>query len=256
MLRTSRLAAAGWLLVAAPCLAQSVTRGPYLQLATPGSVVVRWRTDVPTNSRVRYDTTLALGQSAQDGAATVEHVVTLTGLGADTPYYYAIGSSAGDLAGGDLSHRSVTPPLAGSVKPTRIWVQGDSGKSGAEPRAVRDAYFNFTGQRGTDVWLMLGDNAYGDGTDLEYQTAVFEMYPELLRQVVLWPTLGNHDAHSASSATQSGPYYDIFTLPMSAEAGGVPSGTEAYYSFDHANIHFVCLDSEGTDRTPGSAMLS
>jgi hypothetical protein len=34
------------------------------------------------------------------------------------------------------------------------------------------------------------------------------------------------------------------------------SGTEAYYSFDYANIHFVCLDSHDSDRRPGGAMLT
>lgn len=27
--------------------------------------------------------------------------------------------------------------------------------------------------------LMLGDNAYSDGTDAEYQSAVFNIYPEM-----------------------------------------------------------------------------
>src|SRR4029450_1236093 len=44
------------------------------------------------------------------------------------------------------------------------------------------------------------------------------------------------------------PYLDIFTLPTQGEAGGIPSGTEKYYSFDYANIHFICLDSMGSDR--------
>ena len=65
---------------------------------------------------------------------------------------------------------------------------------------------------------------------------------------MLWPTLGNHDGHAADSSTQTGPYYDIFTLPTAAEAGGVASGTEAYYSFDYGNIHFVWLDSYESDR--------
>src|SRR3989337_1131102 len=82
------------------------------------------------------------------------------------------------------------------------------------------------------------------------------MYPSLLRQTVLWPTLGNHDGHSADSDTQSGPYYDIFTLPRRGQAGGEPSGTEAYYSFDYANIHFICLDSYETGRSPTGAMLT
>ena len=70
------------------------------------------------------------------------------------------------------------------------------------------------------AWLMLGDNAYSDGTDAEYQDAVFDMYPSLLRQTVVWPTLGNHDGHSADSDTLTGPYYGIFTLPKSGVAGG------------------------------------
>ena len=236
--------------------AQTVTRGPYLQLATPSGVVVRWRTDVPTGSAVRYGPTLALEFATQLVAAATEHEVALSELTPDTPYYYAIGTSAGNLAGGDASYAFVTPPLPGTAKPTRIWVEGDSGKANTASRTVRDAYLGLPGADGTDVWLMLGDNAYDDGTDAEFQSAVFGMYPELLRRVVLWPTLGNHDGHTAFSATESGPYYDIFTLPRNAEAGGVPSGTEAYYSFDHGSIHFVCLDSEGTDRAPGSAMLA
>jgi hypothetical protein len=120
---------------------------------------------------------------------------------------------------------------------------------------VRDAYASFAGGASPDLWLMLGDNAYSSGTDVEYQTGVFDVYPAMLRTSVLWPTLGNHDGISADSATQSGPYYDIFTLPGGGEAGGVPSGTEAYYAFDFGRIHFVCLDSYETDRSPGSPML-
>jgi hypothetical protein len=106
----------------------------------------------------------------------------------------------------------------------------------------------------TELWLMLGDNAYSDGTDLEYQAAVFDMYPEMLRKAVLWPTLGNHDAASVGLQGEF-PFLDIFTLPRHGEAGGLPSGTEKYYSFDYANIHFVCLDSASSLRTPGSPML-
>ena len=75
---------------------------------------------------------------------------------------------------------------------------------------------------------MLGDNAYNDGTDAEYQTKLFDMYPQMLRKSVLWPTLGNHDAVTSDSTTQSGPYYYAFSLPTAGEAGGLASGTEAY----------------------------
>ena len=131
---------------------------------------------------------------------------------------------------------------------------GDSGTGNSNAIAVRDAYKSFTDTRGTDVWLMLGDNAYADGTEQEYQSAVFDMYPELLRNTPLWSTLGNHDGHSANSGSQTGPYYDIFSHPIAGEAGGVASGTEAYYSFDYANIHFISLNSYDISRSVGGAM--
>ena len=142
-------------------------------------------------------------------------------------------------------------------KPVRIWALGDSGTAtqpgyAVQQAGVRDAYHAFTGGRYTDVWLMLGDNAYLSGTDQQYQEAVFNIYPVSLRTTPLWPTIGNHDV----SALGPVPYTDIFTLPMNGEAGGVPSGTEKYYSFDYANVHFVCLDSETSDYSLPGAMLT
>ena len=251
--------AAVWFIAIAPsaALAQTVTRGPYLQTGTPTSVVVRWRTDVAANSRVSYGSAPgSLTSAVDDPTPKTEHEVTLSGLTADTKYFYAVGTTTGILAGNDASHFVLTTPTPGTPKPTRVWVLGDSGTANASAAAVRDAYFNFTGTRHTDLWLMLGDNAYNSGTDAEYQAAVFNMYPTMLRKSVLWPTLGNHDGASANSATQSGPYYDIFTLPRDGEAGGVASGTEAFYSFDYGNIHFIVLDSFETDRSSNGAMMT
>jgi hypothetical protein len=238
-------------------VAAVLRRGPYLQRATPTSLVVRWRTDVATNSVVQYGPAPgSLGSSATDAASVTNHVVTLSGLTPATRYYYSVGSTTAVLAGDDTAHTFVTPPPAGTAKALRTWILGDSGTKNADAARVRDAYLAFTGSRGTDVWLMLGDNAYEVGSDTDYQAAVFDMYPATLRTVPLWPTFGNHDGSSANSATQSGPYYDIFTLPKSAEAGGVASTTEAYYSFDYANVHFICLDSYESSRAPGSPMLT
>jgi hypothetical protein len=247
---------AGLALAVAKADAAVVTRGPYLQMGSPNQVVVRWRTDVPTDSRVSYGMCLScLDLIIGDGLVTTEHVVTLSGLVPNTTYYYAVGSTAEILAGGTATYFFLTPPMLGESKPTRIWVLGDSGSANSSAQAVRNAYYSFTGSRHTDLWLMLGDNAYSSGTDSEYQAAVFNMYPEMLRKSVLWPTLGNHDGSSANSGTQSGPYYNIFSLPKKAEAGGIPSGTEAYYSFDYGNIHFVVLDSFDSDRSPTGAMM-
>jgi hypothetical protein len=134
-------------------------------------------------------------------------------------------------------------------------VIGDSGTGTPQARAVFDRYREFAEDRYTDVWLMLGDNAYGIGTDIEYQRAVFDMYPELLRQTAVWSTMGNHETYSIElNGTHA--YFNNFTWPTSAQCGGEPSGTEHYYSFNYGSIHFVCLDSEESLRTPETEMVT
>src|SRR6266478_627044 len=100
---------------------------------------------------------------------------------------------------------------------------------------------------------MLGDNAYNSGLDSEYQSGLFTPYRSLLQRWPLWPTRGNHDFTYSGGSND---YYDFFTLPATAEAGGLPSGSEAFYAFDVGAVHFVCLDSEGSDRSAGGPMLT
>lgn len=235
----------------------SVTRGPYLQIGTPTSTIVRWRTNVATNSRVSIGTTQgSLTINHDNASVTTEHEVIVSNLTAATKYFYSVGSTTQTLAGNDASHFFVTSPVAGTSIPTRIWVLGDSGTADINATAVRNAYLNFTGTTHTNLWLMLGDNAYENGTDSEYQAAVFNMYPSMLRQSVLWPAVGNHDTAQSSNPPAGLPYFAMFTLPTGAQAGGIASGTEKYYSFDYANIHFICLDSMTSDRSATGPMAT
>ncbi len=235
----------------------AVTRGPYLQKAAPDSVTVRWRTNVPSNSRVRFGTVAgSLTQNADDAALTTEHEVALTGLAPDTQYFYEIGSTSAVIAGG-ADFTFTTPPPAGTSKPTRIWVIGDAGRGGdgtGRAEEVRDSFITFAGAQHTDVWLMLGDNAYNAGLDSEYQRAVFDTYPSLLRSTLLWSTIGNHETDQSQSQTLNFPYLDIFSHPTNGESGGVPSGTEKYYSFDYGDLHFICLDAMTSSRSTTGAM--
>lgn len=225
----------------------SVTRGPYLQQATPSSVIVRWRTATATASHVRYGTDPGnLTSVASDPASVTEHILNVRNLQPDTKYYYEIGTASGWYRG--TNNFFVTHPLAGTPRPTRIWALGDSGTADARAVSVRDAFTRYTGARNADVWLMLGDNAYDSGTDEEHQAAVFDMYPTYLRNTPLWPTIGNHETPED--------YVQIFSLPQNGEAGGVSSGTEHYYSFDYGNIHFVCLDSSDSDNSPSGPMCN
>jgi len=241
------------LLVANP--QSEVTRGPYLQVGSPTGVIVRFRTATEQTGRVAYGS--APGQltlQADEASPTTEHEIELTDLTPDTLYYYAVGNTAEMLVGNDERHRFITPPIAGTARPTRVWFIGDSGTGGPAPRSVYNAYADLAGSDPTHLWGLLGDNAYSTGTDQQYQDKFFDVFPEMLRRSVVWPTMGNHDLFD--EIDQTWPYTDSFTLPQAGEAGGFGSGTESYYSYDYANIHFVVLDSHGSNRGPGGPMLT
>jgi hypothetical protein len=244
-------------LAAGPLDAAVITRGPYLQRLSSTEAIVRWRTDVPSFGRVWWGSAPgAFEFEATAPAQSTEHRLVLGGLSPRRTVYYAVGDSGGVLAGGDADHRFVTARSAGDWRPLRVWVLGDSGTADAGAASVRDGFATFAGGVPPDLWLMLGDNAYPTGTDAEYEAALFDMYPGTLRAAALWPALGNHDALSSDSPTQSGPYFASFSLPRGGQAGGRPSGTEAWYSFEAGQLHFVVLDTADSSLAAGSPMLT
>ena len=235
----------------------TVVRGPYLQRPTPSSMTLRWRTSAATDSRVRFGTNLVnLDQTASGGVATTEHSVRLTGLAPNSLYYYAVGDTTGDLAAGS-EYFFYTPPPAQTVQPMRFWALGDAGTGASGQVAVRNAFYSYAGTRYTDLILLLGDNAYNTGTDAEYEDKMFAIYPSIFRSTPSVSTVGNHDvALQTGTDPATTPYFQIFDLFTAGEAGGVPSGTEKYYSFDYGNVHFVCLDSMTSTVSADGAMLT
>lgn len=232
-----------------PATAQTakLTRGPYLQTVTPTGITVRWRTSQPTNSVVKFGAAAGqLGQTVTDANLVTDHVVTLKGLTAATRYYYAVGSSAGDVAGPAADQFFTTAPPAGSTKPVRIWALGDFGIGSDRQRATLNAFVQATQTRPADAWIWLGDNAYNGGYDNEYQQWVFDIYPNQLKTLPFWPAPGNHDYHDDINAFNI-PYYAITTTPKQAEAGGTPSNSPSYYSADYGPVHLVALDSYGNE---------
>lgn len=227
----------------------AVTRGPYLQMATPSGISIRWRTDTATNSRVKLGTVQGSLTTIVDEPGTrTEHEVEVSGLMPNTMYYYSVGSSAQEMSGNDANTYFKTPPTVGTRQAFRFWVLGDPGHGSTGQAQVRDAFVNYNGSTHVDQMILLGDNAYNSGTDAEFQSKFFAYYPNQLRKMAMWSTRGNHESDPA--------YYQIHTFPTNGEAGGVPSGSEAYYSYDWGNIHFIVLDSYVTNRAVGQAMYN
>ena len=233
-----------------------IIRGPYLQQLSDTTVTVKWRTSSPSESELRFGTSIdQLTDTLKDLNPKTDHEVEIVGLSPDQRYYYEIADTSKILVDTAPDLFFQTAPTMGTREPIRAWVLGNSGRANTDAQRVRDAYYSYTDSLETDMILFLGDNALQEGTDDEYQFAVFEnMYEDKLKNTVSWSCFGNRDGESANSDNQTGPYYDIFTFPTQAEAGGVSSGTEAYYSFDYGNVHFISLNSYDVDLSPDSAM--
>ncbi|MDO6759986.1 metallophosphoesterase [Tamlana sp. 2_MG-2023] len=236
-----------------PQVIAQLRRGPYLQKGNSNAITIKYRTNTNTETVINYGTSLgALNSSVSDVSLSTDHEIEITGLLPNTKYFYEIANNAGVYVpeSGDMYFK--TAPPVGTDQFVRAWILGDAGTGNQNQKNVRDQYYDYvsnasTNPDQTDMMLFLGDNAYDSGLDSEYQSALFNIYSSQLKKTVAWSTLGNHDGYSADSNTQSGPYYDIFTFPTAAESGGVASGTEAYYSFDYANIHFIVLESYTLD---------
>ena len=222
-----------------------ITRGPYLQLGTDTSMIIRWRTATAVACTIKYGTSLnAQSQTLAELSATTEHELRIGGLQPFTKYFYTIYNGANTITVAADDYSFVTNPTKGTVQPIHLWITGDMGDSSQTQRDVRDRYWNYVRNgRHTDAWLWLGDNVYSSGTDVEYQNRLFDVYPEVLRSIVSRPTPGNHD-YGSIDVNHNGPYYSNFTMPTTGEAGGVPSGKEGYYSYDYGSVHFVSLNSE------------
>ncbi len=243
----------GLILIIHSSFSQKVIRGPYLQMSTPTSMMIRWRTDVAIASKINFGLTQnALSSSKSDDLPKTEHIITIDNLKPNTKYFYGV-ASGNSVLQASTDNFFVTNPVVGTEQKVTIWALGDMGMGTEGQKRVYQQYLNYTDKTHTNLWLLLGDNAYAQGMDWEFQLRFFEYYQvdRLMKQTVLMPSPGNHDysptVNNYKIEDPLSAYFSIFSVPTKGEAGGVPSGSKAYYSYDYANIHFISLDSYGRE---------
>ncbi len=234
----------------------ALSRGPYLQSGTQTGITIRWRTNVACYGRVEVGTALGTytTANAQETCPTTEHVVTLNGLAPDTKYFYRISATDGTVFQQGAANFFRTNPPDNTTRKIRIIAFGDCGRGNSayqdENLANYQSYLTTNGIDAPDGWILLGDNAYNSGTDVEYTNNFFGIYgSNILKNHKLYPAPGNHDYgnNSGNKSSRSMPYHSIFTVPQNGEAGGVASNKQNFYSYDIGNIHFLSLDSYGIE---------
>ena len=233
--------------------AQTLTRGPYLQMGNQTGVTIRWRSSTATDSRVTFGTVFGTYTTTVDSATvTTEHIVRISGLTPDTKYYYTIGSTTATLQATNTNYVTTVPP-ANTTRKLRFLALGDCGNASTNQIDVKNAAISYLGANDLDALLTIGDNAYNAGLDAtEFQPEFFDIYKnDLFKNKKLYMIPGNHDYgnSSANTGVRNNDYYKNFTLPTAAELGGIASGTEAYYSYDIGDVHLVALDSYGMENS-------
>jgi hypothetical protein len=233
-------------------------------MAGPTTMTVRFRTDSPVNAEVSISTDAkTFTRAKKTGAASTEHTILIDSLTANRAYYYRVKTGTTTLS--DSTYFFKTAPAVGSSEKFRFWSLGDM-YPGVTQERVYEAFLKYNGANYTNFLMTVGDNTYNGGSDGGFQSNFFDVYQKgtFLRQSPLFMGIGNHD-YGGYPHVQDWPemgYYQIFNLPAKGELGGVPSGSEAYYSFDYGNVHFVSLDSfaRGRDEKlltdPGSEQMA
>jgi hypothetical protein len=232
----SSLGNSAWGIV--PELMADFTRGPALQNVSTHQAVILWRTPVPADSAVEYGPTPELEFRQASPQPALEHAVTLTGLEPGQDYYYRVSSTTGQISVRSDPIKFRTLKSQGDLS---FVVVGDTG-SGLLPQYQVAKIMR---ELSPDLVLHLGDVIYPTFTLGQVDLRCFSVYEPQMRQTPFFFVFGNHDSYDSPTN-----YIETFYLPTNAL-----TGTERFYSFDHGDAHFACLDSivtAGADYHPGS----
>jgi len=216
--------------------ARTLTRGPYLQLLTTHSVTVVWQTDTSGPCTLSLHATSA-ASSVVAGDAGATCTIALEGLAPGTEYAYTPLDGAAAL---DVESTFHTDDPGRSFRFIAIGDHGDHNSSTQIP--PRDRMLEEL-PRGLDFIVSMGDMLYPDGAPERFDPKFFTPYGALIRKLVFWPCIGNHDAEFDNAAS----WRDAFITPANN-----PAHDEGYYSFDYGNAHVVVLDATQSV-VPGSA---
>lgn len=229
--------------------AQTILIQPYLQDAEPTSIIIKWETDVNTQSTIQYGVTSSLGQTANGTVITtlggkILHSVQLTNLSPATRYFYKAITGNWQSSIFDF----VTPPNRNSEASFNIVLMSDMQKDGSNPSIFQnlintsllpyvDAHYGSPLSEHLQMAVLPGDVVDAGNTYLQWKNDFFNPGEVLWRSVPCYPAIGNHEANSQN-------YFDYYTLP----ANGTPGYLEHWYYKDYSNVRVLSINSNSPYR--------
>ncbi|MBN2493263.1 MAG: metallophosphoesterase [Deltaproteobacteria bacterium] len=200
-----------------------IIKGPYLQDVRTDSMVVAVETDATASCTVRWGE--GLSHEAPLAATGNHHEGRIQGLEPSRCYFYQVD------CGSDSSPQSSLCTAALPGEPFSFVLFGDTRSDHASHQQVVDAIR----AEGVDFYINTGDLVSNGENEADW-VPFFEVEAELLRELPLFPVVGNHDEEDG----QLDNYERLFAPPTDR------SDSERYYAFTYANARFIALDNQSS----------
>jgi hypothetical protein len=195
-----------------------------LHAVTRTGIVVFFMTDVAVTATVQYGTS-SLSSMASEASPTTRHVVTLSGLTANTAYQYMV--SAGTATANGTFTTAID--YAASPQPFSFAVAGDA-RGHAEWGTVATAIK----AKNPRFMIQTGDNNDANGSAANWED-YYNVAPAFFANVPVFAAQGNHDTGSNFSV------YNV--APQSS------SSSDTYYAFVYGNASFVAINTNLSSTT-------
>ncbi len=240
-------------LTVAPKDAPAEVTVPYLNMNTPTSICVNWKTSAnASGSVVRFGLSPDnLDHTCNPGTRTIGsnyywHTAQLIGLQPNTVYYYQVSTNGTDSE----VYRFRTMPEAGDKSKMRVLLIGDHQRNersdyewmlNAARETVKEKYGD--GPFEDHIRFLLNDGDQVDhGGDLNLYEKV-HLYKSRSVSPTLpnMTTVGNHEYKGDDNLKN---YDGHFREYGSLEYQGIKSGTSGYYAYQAGSVLFMVLNSD------------
>ncbi len=201
-----------------------IVKGPYLQQVTPHSIVIMWETNTAADSRVDYD-----GQFVEDSTPVKIHEIELTGLAADTAYYYTVTS------GTKTSPTSTFATAPAAPRSFRFVAYGDTRTNANAHAAVIQGIINSA----PEIVLHTGDLVENGDDSGQWGRQFFGPAHDLMINTPLLPIIGNHEGSGNL-------FRDLFSL----------GNNDYWFAFTYGGVRFIGLNTHNVIYSPGSTQYT
>lgn len=226
---------------------QHIIVSPYLQNASPNAIYIMWETDGENDGFVDWGNdaftltnTLTSSTFNSNGSNQI-HTVHITGLTANTKYYYKVRTTSGNESN---LYTFRTHPTKLSEASLNFVAMSDMQRDGSNPDVFETivengiipvAIDNYT--NGTDdiEAILIPGDLVATGSYTSWRNDFFTLSDSLTPYVPMYPVPGNHEYYGEGVSL----YLDYFNLPLNGSA----SNPEEWWFKDISNVRIIGLNS-------------